>query len=101
MPLGMEVGLSPGHTVLDRDPAPPPQKGAQPITDRVSRWLGSLVGRALDSRLGDRGFSSWPPRQILGWVTVFGRAYHLSVLPSHPRQLSLLPSLPYLTLPSR
>jgi len=28
----------------------------------------------------------------LGWVTVFGRADHLSVSPSHPHQLSLLPS---------
>jgi len=30
MPLGMEVGLSPGHIVLDGDPAPPPQKGHSP-----------------------------------------------------------------------
>ena len=30
MPLGMEVGLGPGHNVLDRDPAPPPKKGAEP-----------------------------------------------------------------------
>jgi len=30
MPLGMEAGLGPGHIVLDRDPAPLPQKGAQP-----------------------------------------------------------------------
>ena len=28
MKLGMEVGLGPGHNVLDRDPAP--HKGAQP-----------------------------------------------------------------------
>ena len=27
MPLGMEVGLGPGHIVLDVDPAPLPQKG--------------------------------------------------------------------------
>ena len=26
MKLGMEVGLSPGHIVLDGDPAPPPPK---------------------------------------------------------------------------
>ena len=26
MPLGMEVGLGPGHIVLDRDPARPPTK---------------------------------------------------------------------------
>ena len=28
-PLGVEVDLGPGHIVLDRDPAPPPAKGAQ------------------------------------------------------------------------
>jgi len=27
MTLGMEVGLGPGHIVLDEDPALPPQKG--------------------------------------------------------------------------
>jgi len=26
----MEVGLGPGHIVLDGDPAPRPQKGAEP-----------------------------------------------------------------------
>jgi len=30
MPLGREVGLSPSDIVLDGDPAPPPQKGADP-----------------------------------------------------------------------
>jgi len=30
MKLGVEVGLGPGHTVLDGDPAPPQKKGAQP-----------------------------------------------------------------------
>jgi len=30
MKLGVQVGLSPGHIVLDGDPAPPPPKGVQP-----------------------------------------------------------------------
>jgi len=30
MPLGREVGLSPSDIVLDGDPAPLPQKGAEP-----------------------------------------------------------------------
>jgi len=29
-PNGMQVGLGPGHIVLDGDPAPLPQKGAEP-----------------------------------------------------------------------
>ena len=33
MPLGTEVGLGPGHIVLDGDPAPLP-KGAQPLSFR-------------------------------------------------------------------
>jgi len=30
MKLGTQVGLGPGHIVLDRDPAPPPPKGHSP-----------------------------------------------------------------------
>ena len=30
MKLGMQVGLGPGHTMLDGDPAPLPQKGLEP-----------------------------------------------------------------------
>ena len=30
MAVGMEVGLGPGHIVLDGDPAPLPSKGAEP-----------------------------------------------------------------------
>jgi len=30
MALGMEVGLGPGHIVLDGEPAPLPKKGAAP-----------------------------------------------------------------------
>jgi len=29
--LGTEVGLGPGHIMLDRDPAPLPKKGAQAL----------------------------------------------------------------------
>ena len=41
MPLGMEVGLGPGHIVLDSDPAGPPPKGAQP----PSFWPVSIVAK--------------------------------------------------------
>jgi len=30
MPLGMEVGLGPGHIALNGNPAPLPKKGAKP-----------------------------------------------------------------------
>jgi len=45
MPLGMEVGLSPGYFVLDGDPALPPQKGGEapsPISAHV--YCGQTAG---------------------------------------------------------
>jgi len=47
MKLGMEVGLCPGHTVLDWDPAPPPQRGIAPSPNFMSmsvvaKWLDGL-----------------------------------------------------------
>jgi len=39
MKLGTEVGLGPGHVVLDGDPAPPPQQGhSPPIFDPCLLW---------------------------------------------------------------
>jgi len=44
MALGMEVGLGPGHIVLDGDTAPLPQKGAElPIF-----WPMSVMAKRLD-----------------------------------------------------
>jgi len=37
MKLGMQVGLGPGHIVLDRDPAPPPPKGHSPLSNVWSK----------------------------------------------------------------
>jgi len=37
--LGLKVGLGSGHIVLDRDPAPPPQKGAEaPVFGPFLLW---------------------------------------------------------------
>jgi len=36
MPLGMEVGLGPGHIVLDRDPAFLPNGGTAPTFEPMS-----------------------------------------------------------------
>ena len=41
MPLGVEVGLGPGHVVVDRNPGPAPLKGAQ----LPSFWPVSLVAK--------------------------------------------------------
>jgi len=47
------------------------------MINKCDIWLGSLL---------------WLGRRGLGWVTIFGRTNHLSISPSHPGQLSLLPS---------
>jgi len=42
MKLGTQVGLGPGHIVLDSDPAPPPQRGIAPNFRPISvaaKWL--------------------------------------------------------------
>jgi len=41
MPLGKEVGLSPGHTVLDGDPAPP--EAQPPIFGPCPLWLNGYM----------------------------------------------------------
>ena len=44
MPLGMEVGLSPGDFVLDGNPALPPPKGAEtPIFGPRLLWANGCV----------------------------------------------------------
>jgi len=49
MKLGVQLGLSPGHIVLDRDPASPPPKGQSPKFS-TSGWMDQdatcyLLGR--------------------------------------------------------
>ena len=52
----------------------------------VAAWRsGNIVGRINEVTLRQA-------RLVLGWVTVFGRTNHLSISPSHPGQLGLLPS---------
>ena len=54
MPLGMEVGLGPGNTVLDGDPAPLPQKSWQSPLPNL--WPMSIVAKRLD---GSRWHLAW------------------------------------------
>ena len=74
MALGMEVGLGPGHTVLDGDPAPSPKQQAEPPifeasllrpngwTGCIKMPLGMEVGLSpgdfvLDGKLGTQPLS--------------------------------------------
>jgi len=42
--LGMQVGLGPGHIVLDGDPAPLPKKGAEPPKFSAHIYRGQTAG---------------------------------------------------------
>jgi len=73
MKLGMQVGLGPGHSVLDGDPAPPPQNGHSPHTifgpyvllpngcmDQDATWYGA---RPQPRRLCQMGTPLYPPQK--------------------------------------
>jgi len=51
MKLGMQVGLAPGHIVLDCDPAPPSQRDKAPqfsahiCCDQMAGWIKMPLGR--------------------------------------------------------
>jgi len=69
---GMQVGLGPGHTVLDGDPATPPQRGTAPKFRPISvvaKWLDEDAtwygGRPQPRRLCVRwGLSSPCPKMV-------------------------------------
>ena len=59
MKLGMQVGLGPGHVVLDGDPAPPPSKGHSPQFSahicccQMAAWIKMSLGMELGLGPGD------------------------------------------------
>jgi len=73
MKLGMEVGYSPGHIVLDGDPAPPPQKkggtasqfSAHVCWGQTAGWIKMPLGTEVGLDPGDivLGGDPAPPRK--------------------------------------
>jgi len=59
MKLGVQVGLGPGHIVLDRDPAPPSPKGHSPqfsahiYCGQMAGWIMMSLGREVGLGVGD------------------------------------------------
>ena len=59
MKLGVEVGLGPGHTVLDGDPSPPSPKGHSPqfsahvCCGQTAGWIKMPLGREVGISPGD------------------------------------------------
>ena len=72
MPLGTDVGLSPGDFVLDGDPVPPPKKGAEPPNFWpmfiVAKWLDGSLGTKVGLNPGDCVLDGDPaPLPQRGW----------------------------------
>ena len=74
MPLGTEIGLGPGHIVLDGDPSPPPKKGdtaAQfsahvccgQTSGLIKMPLGTKVGVGLGDIVLDKDPAPPPPKK--------------------------------------
>jgi len=53
MPLGMEVGLSPGDFLLDEDPAPPPKFSAHVYCGQTAGWITMVIGMEIGFSRGD------------------------------------------------
>ena len=59
MPLGMDLGLGPGHIVLDGDPAPPPKRGHNPhfslnvCFGQTAGWIKMPLGTEVGLGPGD------------------------------------------------
>jgi len=59
MKFDVEVGLGPGHIVLDGHPAPPAQKGHSPqfsahvCCDQTAGWINIPLGTEVDHGPGD------------------------------------------------
>ena len=76
MPLGMDVGLSPGDFVLDGDPVPLPKKGAEPLTKfsvyvhcgQTAGWIKMPLGMKVGLSPGDSLLDGDPaPSPQRGW----------------------------------
>ena len=52
MPLGMEISLGPGHTVLDGDQAPSPQRGRSPPNFRPMSIVAKQLALSVEVGLG-------------------------------------------------
>ena len=59
MPLGTEVGIGPGHIVLDGDPAPLPKRGRSPqflahvYCGQTAGWIKVALGMEVGLNPGD------------------------------------------------
>jgi len=82
MKLGTQVGLGPGHVVLDGDPTPLPQRGkssqfkAHICCGPMAAWIKMLLGMEINLGRGDHvldGDHAPPPQKGGGASQIFGQ----------------------------
>ena len=94
MPLGMEVGVSPGDFVLDGDPASPPLKGHNPQFlsnvrfGQTTRWMKTPLGTEVDLGPGHIVLDGVPALRERG--TAAAPIFSAYVCCGHGRQSQLL-----------
>jgi len=78
MKLGVQVGLGPGHTVLDGDPAHPPQRGtaspqflAHICCGQMAAWIKMSLGTEVGLGLREIVFDVNPATPRKGAQTPF------------------------------
>jgi len=85
MKLGKQVGLGPGHTVLDGDPTARPQRGTAPnfwpmtLRRQMAGWIKMPLGREVDLDPSDIVFDGDPappaPKRVHTERPIFGHVY--------------------------
>jgi len=81
MALGMEVGLGPGHIVIDGDPAPLPKKGTEPpfsahfYCRQTAGWIKMVLSMEVGLSPGDFVLDGDPASPPLKWHSppIFGQ----------------------------
>jgi len=85
MPLGTEVRLSPGHIVLDGDPALPPPKGhSPPVSGLCLLWPNGRPSQLLLSTF--QHLYKWSPQKQDNWFPSqdYDRIWHKGDTKGHP-----------------
>jgi len=72
MPLGTEIGLSPGEFVFDGDPVPSPKRGPSPLPNF---WPMSVVAKRLD---GSRQHLAWRWALVQATFCYMGTQLHVA-----------------------
>jgi len=92
MPLGREVGLGPGHIVLDGDPAVPPRRARPSIFGPCLLWPNDRPSQLLLSTCWKQKCASMPYRRVPSQesAALWFRLRHLELIVSTATAFTLM-----------